>query len=163
MSSSESDDEPEDDAAKASGVKGEDDRKKRKKDKKSLPVTNEKEVKAGFGNLLAWKLPAKAMHNDYDKYTANIDDMPDATNTTTEIVDVGQSGQPYKPMTEDSESAPRDYNEMLTKETPSIVNGFEVVKGKQRARKKQADKLQTRIAFPKNVPQKRTHQQAFLK
>jgi hypothetical protein len=88
LTSSESD-EPEDDAAKGSGIKGEEDRKKRRKDKKSAVAVNEKEPKAGFGNLLAWKLPTKAMHSDYDKYTANIDDMPDAANVTTEIVDVG--------------------------------------------------------------------------
>lgn len=121
---------------------------------------NNKESKPGFGNLLAWKMSNKAMHNDYANYTANIEDMPDAANNTTEIVDVGHSGQPIKPVIEEAE---RDYNEMLSKETPSIVNGFEVVKGKQRARKKQTDKLQTRIAFPKGVPQKRTHQQAFMR
>lgn len=71
-------------------------------------------------------------------------------------------------MAKKAEPVQRDYNEMLTKEsagqTPEIRNGFEVVKGKQRARKKQTDKLQTRIAFPKhagNVPQKRSHEQAF--
>lgn len=32
------------------------------------------------------------MQSDYDKYTANIEDMPDAANNATEIIDIPESG-----------------------------------------------------------------------
>ena len=134
LSSDESDEEGEDD--KGNKIV------KRKKDKKSAaPVEPPKPSGFSFKN---WAKPSMGnVHNDYDRYEANIDTMGTHEPQTTEILDVGPS---------------------TTDKSPGVVNGFEIVRGKQKSRKKPTDRLQTTIAFPKNLPpQKRTHEQAFLK